>query len=877
MKFLRRGEVRGLPVLVAEDSPTQAAQLRHLLEERGYQVTVAANGREALEAARRSKPGLLLSDVVMPEMDGYTLCRQIKSDPELKDLPVILVTSLSAPQDVLKGLQCGADNFITKPYNEKNLVSRIEYILANREVRSSEKMRAGIEVRLAGETYFVTSERQQILDLLISTYEEAVRINEELRRSHRSLQVLYRVAESMNTAFTEREVVERALDWTMRWLGVQTGWIVLLGGERGVRLAAARGLRQGLEASLGAGADCPCLRELLSGELKPGPRRLECELLRGKAGAAHSPRFNLCVPLRAGARTIGVMSLAAEEAILDEEEMETLRGVGSQIAVALERAELLGQLERKVEERTTALRAEIAERERAQEALRESEACYRELVMNAPHAIFRTTPDGKFLNVNPAFVAMLGRESERELLALDSIVELYRNPGERTAIVERLLRRGRLEGLEVDLKRKDGAPLTFRFSSRLLNDAQGRPAYIESIGENITDRRVLEEQLRQAQKMEAVGKLAGGVAHDFNNLLNVILGYSTLALERLEPSDPVRKHIGEISKAADRAAALTRQLLAFSRKQVLEPKVLDLNAIVTEMDKMLRRLIREDIELVSLPAEGLGRVKADPGQVEQILMNLVVNARDAMPHGGNLTIETGNVVLDENYARQHLEVTPGPHVMLAVSDTGHGMAPEIRTRIFEPFFTTKEQGKGTGLGLATVFGIVKQSGGSIWVYSEPGQGTAFKVYFPRFEGDEQPAGLLKKASQILRGSETILLVEDEESLRRLAREFLEASGYRVIEAQNSSDALRISEQHQGPIHLMLTDVVMPGLGGQELAERLAPARPETKVLYISGYTEQAINQHGVLDAGAAFLQKPFTPDDLRRKVREVLEGVTSAL
>ncbi len=381
----------------------------------------------------------------------------------------------------------------------------------------------------------------------------------------------------------------------------------------------------------------------------------------------------------------------------------------------------------------------------------------------------------------------------------------------------------------------------------------------------------LEEQLQQAQKMEAIGRLAGGLAHDFNNLLTVIAGYSQLLLDRLPPGDPICAYVSQIKKAGEGAASLTRQLLAFSRKQVLAPQVLDLNRVVANTNRMLTRLIGEDIELVTICRPDLGRVKADPGQIEQVMMNLAVNARDAMPQGGRITIETANVDLEGNYSNQRLVVTPGAYAMLAVSDTGIGMSPEIQSRIFEPFFTTKEQGKGTGLGLATVYGIVKQSGGYIWVYSEPGKGTTFKIYLPRVQ---EVAPLAKKVEGNVRataGSETILVVEDNEAVRRFVREILEAKGYTLLEAGGSEEALKLAESHPEPIHLFLTDVVMPRMNGPELAAHLAPLHPEVKVLYMSGYTDNAVVHHGILESGTHFLQKPFNPETLARSIREVLD------
>jgi PAS domain S-box-containing protein len=389
---------------------------------------------------------------------------------------------------------------------------------------------------------------------------------------------------------------------------------------------------------------------------------------------------------------------------------------------------------------------------------------------------------------------------------------------------------------------------------------------------DLTERKRLEQQVRQAQKMEVVGQLAGGVAHDFNNLLTVINGYSEIVLQRLATDDLNHTFVDEIKKAGDRAAALTHQLLAFSRRQVLQPQVLVLNSVINDMEKMLRRLIGADIDLVTRLEKNLGRVTADPGQMEQILLNLVVNARDAMPHGGKLTVETANVVLGESYAANHVTAKPGPHIMLAVSDTGVGMDAEIQKHIFEPFFTTKEVGKGTGLGLSTVYGIVKQSEGNIWVYSEPGMGTTFKIYLPRVDKPAEAIEPKPVEATIPGGNETILLVEDEPSVRLLVRTTLESNGYQVLEATNGAEALLIGEQHQGRIHFLLTDLVMPGISGRVLAEQLAPRRPELKVLFLSGYTDDVVVRHGALDANMAFLQKPFTPDALARKVREVMDA-----
>lgn len=401
--------------------------------------------------------------------------------------------------------------------------------------------------------------------------------------------------------------------------------------------------------------------------------------------------------------------------------------------------------------------------------------------------------------------------------------------------------------------------------------AAGRIRFLEERKRSEEALRKTEEQLRHAQKMEAIGRLAGSVAHDFNNLLSVILGHGSFLLEDLKTADPIREEIAAIVAAGERAADLTRQLLAFSRRQVLAPRVLDLNAVIRDSEKMLRRLLRADIELVTRYDRDLPKVKVDPGQVDQVVMNLALNARDAMPDGGKLTVETRRAVLDDAYASEHFDVTPGLHAMLAVSDTGMGMDKETQARIFEPFFTTKAQGKGTGLGLSTIFGIVKQSGGNIWVYSEPGEGATFRIYFPSSDEIDETAAEITPPST-LRGVETVLVAEDQEEVRHVACEILRRQGYHVLEAQNAGDALLVCERHPLPIHLLVTDVVMPKMNGRELAERLLVVRPDMKVLFMSGYTDNAIVHHGILDPDVAYVQKPLVPDVFARRVREVLDS-----
>jgi PAS domain S-box-containing protein len=514
---------------------------------------------------------------------------------------------------------------------------------------------------------------------------------------------------------------------------------------------------------------------------------------------------------------------------------------------------------------------DISARKVTEEALRASEAQYRALFEHAPFPKFLYDPKTlSFLAVNETAMRQYGYSRE-EFLEM-KIMDLWPKedvPTFQASLLAMESGTTARSGVRRHCK-KDGVVIDVEVTVHEF--ALGNRPCGLAIALDVTERNRMEGQLRQTQKMEAIGNLAGGIAHDFNNLLSVILSYSEMLGSALKPGDPMREDLEEIQGAGKRAADLTRQLLAFSRQQILQPRVLDLNAVIASVAKMLGRLVGEDIELTVVNGIDLGTVKADPGQVEQVLMNLVVNARDAMPRGGKLTIETANVELDSEYATTHAGVEPGHYVMLAVTDNGSGMDAATRERIFEPFFTTKDQGKGTGLGLATVFGIVRQSGGSIWVYSELDEGTAIKVYLPQADPAHANASDATPETRTRRGCETILLVEDEESVRALARSILERNGYRVLEAQSGGDALLICEQHKATIHVLLTDVVMPRMSGRALAERLGPLRPGMKVLYMSGYTDDAIVRHGVLDSDVAFLQKPITPETLTRKLREVIEG-----
>ncbi|HXQ29156.1 MAG TPA: ATP-binding protein [Gemmatimonadales bacterium] len=578
---------------------------------------------------------------------------------------------------------------------------------------------------------------------------------------------------------------------------------------------------------------------------------------RGEADLIGAPSIQwLGVPLKSAGATFGVLAIQTYTAGVRyaQAEKRVLEFVSTQIAMAIERKQA-----------EVALRESEARLARAQEAAHlgswELDLTNLDDVHQNPlwwsdevYRIFGYVPGAVPVSTELLFRAVPSEDGER---------------------IRQAIARAVAEGVPYDIRhrvlRPDGTDRIVEERSTLVRDASGRPVRMVGTVLDVTERQRLEEQFLQSQKMEAVGRLAGGVAHDFNNLLTAIIGSADLLRERLGADHPERMEAEEIRQAAMRAADLTRQLLAFSRQQVLSLRVLDLNTIVLGMDKILHRVIGEDIEFRTLLAQDLDPVQADPGQLEQVLMNLAVNARDAMPRGGKLTIETTNATCDAGYADAHAPITPGRYVVLAVTDTGTGMDERTKAHVFEPFFTTKGKGKGTGLGLSTVYGIVKQFGGFVWVYSEPGHGSVFKIYLPRVDGPPAAAHREPWAAVAPRGVETVLVVEDQAEVRRLSQKVLEGRGYRVLVADHGTDALRLAQAYGGPIDILVTDVVMPGMSGREVGLALTARRPGLKVLYVSGYADQSIVHHGVLEPGLAFLQKPFTADALARKVREVLD------
>ena len=691
---------------------------------------------------------------------------------------------------------------------------------------------------------------------------ERKRVTEAIVRYNERLRILHQIDKALIAGEGPESIAAAALPPLRELLGVGRAIVNLFNLATGeVEWLAAAGRRHvrvgpGVRYSLRFMGDVEALKR---GEpqsidvhaLPPGP---EVDAL-----LASNVHTYVAVPMIAEGDLIGALSFGGAPAPLSTEQIGIAQEVAAQFAIALAHARLHEHVKRQAQELEIRVRA-----------LRESEELLRNAFEHTNVPSVLTGIDHRFLRVNAAFARMFGY-SQADMLTM-SMIDLT-HPDD---LAESYAQRERLKSGEVSCfqmeKRyvhKDGHVVWGLANVSLIRDAHGKPMQYVGQVQDITERKQLEEQLRQSQKMDAFGQLAGGVAHDFNNLLTIISGYSEMLLGRLRADETASGMLKEIYKAGERAASLTRQLLAFSRKQVLAPKVLSLNAVVSETEKMLRRLIGEDVSLTTVLAPGLARVKADPGQIEQVIMNLAVNARDAMPRGGKLTVETANVELDEVYTRAHPQLQPGPFVMLAVSDTGIGMDADTKARIFEPFYTTKEIGKGTGLGLAVVHGILKQSGGHVCVYSEPAHGTTFKIYLPAVREDAVAETPLAEES-VLHGTETVLLVEDEPGLRSLSRIALEAHGYTVLVASNAEEAQRVSVQHQNEIHLLVSDVIMPGMSGRQLSEVLLSRRPAMKVLYVSGYTDDAVVRHGVLRAESAFLQKPFTLHGLVAKVRATL-------
>jgi PAS domain S-box-containing protein len=842
-------------ILIIDDRPVNRELLRTLLRYKNHTVMEAGDGAEALRAINAEHPDLVISDILMPTMDGYEFVRRLRSDETTAAIPVIFSTAHYLDREAIAlARACGVTQTISKPLEADVVWDAVDTALG----LTHEPVAPPISEP------FDHDHVQLLTDQL-------ARKADELRRTYGRLSALIELGHQVAGERNPLSLLENFCHAARSIIGARYSAIAVLD-ESGENLQHF--LTSGIEPELAAGIGAlPVGQGLLGYLLKRGDalraRSIKDHPLSAGFPPNHPPMTSfLGAPISSSSGLYGALYLTDKVGLeeFSEDDEKLVRMLVAQVGIAYENAMRFEQLRRRAAE----LQETVLQRERAEEELREANQTLQSLVQTSPLAIIALDLDGNVRSWNNAAERIFGwTESEvigrRIQIIPDDEWDGFYNSLDITR------QAGMFTGFETTRMRKDNSLIEVSVSAAPLVDGRGNISGSVVVIADITERKHLEEQFRQAQKMEAVGRLAGGVAHDFNNLLTAIIGYSQLALARLHHEDPMRREIEEIEQAGQRAAGLTNQLLAFSRRQVLQPQVLNLNDVVANLGKMLERLIGEDIVLVTTLAPDIGFVKADRGQIEQIIMNLAVNSRDAMPDGGRLTIETFNADLDESYTSEHIDARPGPHVVLAISDNGCGIDKETQSNVFEPFFTTKEQGKGTGLGLSTVYGIVQQSGGHIGLYSEPGKGTTFKVYLPRLAEAEEKheSGVTEKES--LEGSETVLLVEDEDSVRQLARRILEVYGYTVLPASGRDEALAICKTHNGNIDLMLTDVVMPGTSGRELAQLVAADHPEITVLYMSGYTDDAIVQHGVLGADTAFLQKPFAPMALARKVRETIE------
>jgi PAS domain S-box-containing protein len=926
-------------ILIVDDEVELKNVLVEALTAQGYEAVGFTRGVQALAALQEESFDILLTDLMMTELDGISLLRAgLEVDP---NLICIMMTGHGTIQTAVDAMKIGAFDYVLKPFRLQTMLPVLTRAMITRHLRlENVQLREAVAIHELSETIAFTLDPKTVLSkladgalqqsqadevsVLLPTldgkefYVAAVRgegrqrllgervpfgesISSWVARQHEPLILNGEVDDERFVAEWPRPEIRSAVSIPMlvakRLIGVLN--LNAVGRPRPFTLGQMKAL------TILAGTAAAALE---SASLYTQVRQAEADYRsifenagEGIFRRTTDGKFITANP--AMAEILGYQS--AEELMSEVNEVASRLYVDPNRQIEWERRlhedeRLVGfesQYRRKdgsfvwLSESARAVRNEqgailyfegiaedVTERKRAEYELSESEERYRELVENARDIIYQHDLEGHYTSINKAGQQLTGYSLAEalELNLRDTVAPEYL---EKAREMLRLKLAGEIvTAYELELLTKDGDRIPVEANTRLVYQ-NSVPVGVQGIARDITERKRLEqalreseEQLRQSQKLEAIGQLAGGVAHDFNNLLTAINGYSALALRRVGDDHPITPYLEEIKKAGDRAANLTRQLLAFGRKQLLQPLALNLNDIVGDMIKLLKRLIGEDIQLVTKPGANLKQIKADPGQLEQVLVNLVVNARDAMPRGGIVTIETANATLDSTYASRHLDAIPGEYVMLAISDTGTGMDQKTQSRIFEPFFTTKAKDKGTGLGLSTVYGIIRQSGGSIWVYSELGKGTTFKVYLPLVEEEPRQAVATASVASIIGGSETVLLVEDEDMVRKLARELLAEGGYTVLEANGGEEAIHLGKEHTARIDLLITDVVMPKLSGKEVAEQLRAIHPETRVLFMSGYTDEAIVHHGIVDSGIAFIQKPFSERALAQKIRDVLDA-----
>jgi PAS domain S-box-containing protein len=831
-------------ILIVEDRPLSRKFLATLLTSAGHAVQEAGDGVEALELAGAARPDLVISDILMPKVDGYELVRRLHATEALASIPVIFYTAAYHEREARTlATQCGVVDVLTKPTDAKTILAKVDAAL-----------------RSKGTPAAATPDQLQVErdHLNVVSFALASRTHEFEASEHRMaaiVEVAREIAAERNPGEIMTRVCEAAREVT---LAQHASIGMVVEGDTALRRLATSG------AGEDRGSDDALDEELVEPVLREG------RCVRIPTGARGPDTVSLLVvPIATAHRVYGCLNLrrklgADEFTDVDE---QVAHALGTHAGIAYENARLYEEFQRHAEQ----LEQEIQVRIQAEHALRETEARTEFALRAAAMCVWDLDLETSSLSWSENLPAVFGLPVDQAPRTCEAFLGVI-HPADREDVRARLD-----QAVEDDAEvaaefraiRPDHQIRWIAWRARVVKDGTGRATRAIGMATDIDSQKLLEEQFRQAQRMEAVGQLAGGVAHDFNNLLMAIRGYADLLAPTFDTGDHRRADLEEIVRAADRAAGLTRQLLAFSRQQVLQPTRFDLNKLVTEATSMLRRLTGEQIDLLTALDPGGAHIYADEGQIEQVLMNLVVNARDAMPHGGRLFIETSTLQLGETTLGRESNVRPGSYVLLSVTDTGTGMDEATRQRIFEPFFTTKERGHGTGLGLPMVYGSIKQSGGFVTVYSEPRQGTTFNIYLPRVES----AALreLPKPQARRGGSETVLLVEDEASVRSLSRKILERVGYRVLEAENPLEAVDVFCRADRPVHILVTDVIMPGSNGPSLFAKLSTLQPDLKVLYMSGYTGEALTHTVGLPARSAFLQKPFPREALIAKVREVLD------
>jgi PAS domain S-box-containing protein len=876
-------------ILIVEDERIVARDIQTQLTRLGYAVVGTTRfGEQAVQLATELNPDLVLMDIRLEgAVDGIAAAQEIRNRLQV---PVVYLTAYADEETLQRARVTEPFGYILKPFEERELRTVIEMALykhqAERKLRESER-RYAITLSSIGDGVIATDAHAQIgflnpvaASLTGWTPAEAI---------GRPLPEVFRIFNEQTRQPAEDPAVRILLQGTVVGLGNHTMLLARDGREIPIEDCGAPIIddkghvigavlvfhdvseRRRSEESL------TLFRALLD-RTNDSIEVVDPETGRfldvnEQACRAHGYTREEYLALRVP--QIDPLMAARPW----EETREELRHWGSRVIESLHRrkdgslfpVEVNVNYIRLDRDYLVAVVRDVTERKRAERALVESHSLLNAIVEGTSDAVFVKDLQGRYLMINSAGARFLGKPVDEVIGKDDRALFTPDTAQNMQASDRRVMASGEWQMLE-ETATAAGVTRTFLSTKGVYRDAQGKAIGLIGISRDITELKRLEAQLRQSQKLEAVGRLAGGIAHDFNNLLTVINGFSEMVAGRLQTDDPSRELLVEIQKAGERAASLTSQLLVFSRRRVLQPQVVSLDSLLGELLKLLKRLIGEDIELALVPDSALGRAKVDPGQFEQAIINLAVNARDAMPQGGRLILSTHNAELDEDYAKRHPGVRPGRYVLVAVRDSGQGMDEATRAHLFEPFFTTKEPGRGTGLGLAMVYGFVQQSGGHIEVESELGHGTTFKVYLPRAQETTPAPGSSPDPLEIPQGTETVLLVEDEEAVRTLTRLVLQSSGYTVLEAWDGQDAVQVAQQYPGPIHLLVTDLVMPRMSGRQLAGLLTPSRPRLRILFMSGYTDEALLRRGVLEAGVGFLQKPFNPSGLARKVREVLDA-----